>query len=232
MSEEEITVEEVENLRRFQKYWKCNRCSNDLRTFKYPVDIVPFQSRTFENKVLFTPININEQSKESADSQSEGENQNEASSQAVVEEDADNVNATIELEKKITVSFPCSINSLSVSNITLPRPFVDILILAYRGQIFTKKDIEVFYSNQLNKYKKVESTGDRFLGKLKSHEDRTLSSVMKQANDAVIHGSFKWKEARELEISMMMKQTGDMAFTVEFSIPLDDQAVVSSSLIL
>ena len=233
MSEEDIVVEGVENLRRFQKFWKCKSCSTDIRTFKYPLEIVPFDSRSFGGKVLFTPIKDIEPRVGSTDSQSEGENldQNEALSQEGAEEIAETVNNSIVLDKKIAVSFPCSFNSLSISNRNLPRSVADILLLAHNGEYFTKKDIEVFYLNQLLKYKQVESTGDRFLGKIMNHEDRTLSKVIKQANDGVIHGSYKWRQDRNEEITLMLKQTGEMAFTLEFSIPLDDQAVVSSSLI-
>ena len=230
MSEEEITVEDSDDLRRFQKYWRCKGCStNEVRTFQYPVDVIDFHSENFETKVLFSPIGDVQNNTEP--SESEGENQDETTDGEVVEENDEVINASVVLDKKITVSFPCSVKSLDVSKKNLPRTVPDIMLLPYSGKIFDKKDIQTLHLNQLLKYKQVESTGDRFLGKISSHEQRTLSSVIKQANDGVIQGSHKWKEARMDDIKMMLKQTGDMAFTIEFRNDLNAQEVVSSSLI-
>ena len=222
--EDDINAEEIGNLRRCQKIWKCKSCSDHEREFQYSKDVIPFHSKSFEDKVLFIPNAIEQNSLLEDSEDEEG-----VIGQEVEEEDQ--VDATVVHEKKITVSFPCSIGSLSVTNRNLPHSVRDILMLVYRGLVFSKKDVEMLYLNQLLKYKQVELTGDRYLGKLKSNEDRTLSSVIKQANDGVIQGSHKWKEGRIDEITMMLKQTGEMAFTVEFTNPLNADEVVASSLV-
>ncbi len=229
LSEEEVTVEDSEILRRCQKNWKCKGCLGEVRTFQYPADVIPFHSETFDTKVLFSPIEDVQNNVDPSDSV--GENQDEASVGEVVEVDDEVTNASVVLDKKINVSFPCSVKSLCVSQNNLPRSVQDIMLLTYSGKIFNKKDIQAFHLNQLLKYKQVESTGDRFLGKIRSHEERTLSGVIKQANDGVIHGSYNWKDARISDVNMMLKQIGEMAFTIEFRNNLNAQEVVASSLI-
>ena len=193
--------------RRFQKFWKCNSCTDDKKMFKFPESCgIDLTCEDIGDRLRYCPA-------QSFDPEN-------------VLVDADS-----RLSKKITLMYPVQMECLNLYNhVPFPK-IMDIEILLYKGTPFSKRKIEALYINQVGKYQRKKLYGDQYLGKVKSSESRVLSSVKKLNSDSQIPGSHKWMENKDSELSRMCHQLGQLNCQVEVTIPLESPEVLASILV-
>ena len=197
---------DVTKFKRFQKYWKCNSCKTK-KLFKFP-ETVPdsLMCEYNEDRLRYIP------------------------EKCMDPDSVHEVPGDI-LSKKVSIMFPCGMECLTLLPSIPARKKTDVDLVIYNGKPFSKKKLEILYTNQIRKYQQKKLYGDQFLGKLQSSESRTLSSVKKLTNEGQIVGSYKWMENKDSELSRMCHQLGQLCVHVEFSIPLESVEVMASILV-
>ena len=197
---------DVTKFKRFQKYWKCNSCKTK-KLFKFP-ETVPdsLMCEYNEDRLRYIP------------------------EKCMDPDSVHEVPGDI-LSKKVSIMFPCGMECLTLLPSIPARKKTDVDLVIYNGKPFSKKKLEILYTNQIRKCQQKKLYGDQFLGKLQSSESRTLSSVKKLTNEGQIVGSYKWMENKDSELSRMCHQLGQLCVHVEFSIPLESVEVMASILV-
>ena len=133
--------------------------------------------------------------------------------------------------EKLTVFFPTSIEALKIEPNVPIKTMKDMNILIYRGdKSFEANDVACMYQNQLSKYQSVKLTGDLFFAKVKSTENKTLTSVKKQAADAQIQGSDRWLEVQEDNLATMSREFGKLHVKIEVIVPKKTDDVLATVL--
>ena len=210
---QELGLEEeyYKPLRRATKYFKCNSCSNSVQSFTHQDGMLIRMKVVHEDQELvWVP------GRDSA---------------FVAEGDAAAAVGNSSSPENLTVFFPTSIEALKIEPNVPIKTMKDINILIYRGdKSFEANDVACMYQNQLSKYQSVKLTGDLFFGKVKNNENKTLTSVKKQAADAQIQGSDRWQEVQEDNLATMSREFGKLHVKIEVLVPQKTNDVLATVL--
>ena len=210
---QELGLEEeyYKPLRRATKYFKCNSCSNSVQSFTHQDGMLIRMKVVHEDQELvWVP------GRDSA---------------FVAEGDAAAAVENSSSPENLTVFFPTSIEALKIEPNVPIKTMKDMNILIYRGdKSFEANDVACMYQNQLSKYQSVKLTGDLFFGKVKNNENKTLTSVKKQAADAQIQGSDRWQEVQEDNLATMSREFGKLHVKIEVMVPQKTNDVLATVL--
>ena len=208
---QELGLEEeyYKPLRRATKYFKCNSCSNSVQSFTHHDGMLIRMKVVHEDQELVWVPGRN--------------------SAFVAEGDVAEENSSS--PEKLTVFFPTSIEALKIEPNVPIKTMKDMNILIYRGdKSFEANDVACMYQNQLSKYQSVKLTGDMFFAKVKNNENKTLTSVKKQAADAQIQGSDRWLEVQEDNLATMSREFGQLHVKIEVIVPKKTDDVLATVL--
>ena len=210
---QELGLEEeyYKPLRRATKYFKCNSCSNSVQSFTHQDGMLIRMKVVHEDQELVWVPGRN--------------------SAFVAEGDAAAAVENSSSPENLTVFFPTSIEALKIEPNVPIKTMKDMNILIYRGdKSFEANDVACMYQNQLSKYQSVKLTGDLFFGKVKNNENKTLTSVKKQAADAQIQGSDRWQEVQEDNLATMSREFGKLHVKIEVMVPQKTNDVLATVL--
>ena len=210
---QELGLEEeyYKPLRRATKYFKCNSCSNSVQSFTHQDGMLIRMKVVHEDQELVWVPGRN--------------------SAFVAEGDAAAAIENSSSPENLTVFFPTSIEALKIEPNVPIKTMKDMNILIYRGdKSFEANDVACMYQNQLSKYQSVKLTGDLFFGKVKNNENKTLTSVKKQAADAQIQGSDRWQEVQEDNLATMSREFGKLHVKIEVMVPQKTNDVLATVL--
>ena len=196
-------------LRRATKHFKCNSCSNSVQSFTHHDGMLIRMKVVHEDQELVWVPGRN--------------------SAFVAEGDVAEENSSS--PENLTVFFPTSIEALKIEPNVPIKTMKDMNILIYRGdKSFEANDVACMYQNQLSKYQSVKLTGDLFFAKVKSTENKTLTSVKKQAADTQIQGSDRWLEVQEDNLATMSREFGQLHVKIEVKVPKKTDDVLATVL--
>ena len=204
-----IDLETVDQMRRFNKLWRCNNCTPESITkFDRPMHVgCKLQLEKSGNYNKLTPVvNTNDDSET-------------------------NYDQNFDHDKNIVVSFPRSSDCLQILSNIPHKTIENINWLVYKDTPYTVEDIELLYLNQLAKYKSRDVRSDFYQAQVVDEDARSISKVKKTCFDGKIHGSSKWSEDRASDVAHMMTQLGKSAFQLEFKISAHSPNVMATVLL-
>ncbi len=203
-SHEELQIDpgEILEKRRFESYFRCKDCKDGEKLInskaRVTIEVLPSEDRTILLPSSRLPAN------------------------------ADPTDYDIN-SKPITCLFPASLEALdhnSETSATCKSRYMDSGIM-YKFDPVVLDVASIAYENELNKYKMIQKSSDRFQGVIKEGEDNILESVDKVTNDHVLVGSRSWEKV-EKDLSLhRIEQFGTFCLSLTVPLPCQEDVLAS-----
>ena len=199
-----LDCEAKKSVRRFQKFFICNKCDKSSENvIDEGSEIIHLGENVEEDTILFFP-----------DQNSDG---------FEVE--------TIE-ESKIKLMLPQNCDALDqIKDLKIIRGRAESIKKLYETEKFDRATVSAIYQNEVNKYKNIKVSGERYVACVKDFKKKLLSSVDKVVDSSRITCSSGWFSNLDQEMKHRQDQFGKFFLAVKFELPQTSPEVIATCLV-
>ena len=209
-----FSLEDKQYLRRQGKYWLCIYCKQESGIENDGAPTIKMGQIVEDNKITFFPENPN--------AEAELQNQDENIVPLVVDEST-----------RISLMFPCSAESSKSVKTDNMRSLSNYQIqcILYRPGQFTPEKAAWLYQHQLLKFRKAQTKGELYFGKINNIERKTLAGVELCSAEKNITGSTAWRRKQSEELMWKRKQFGQLCLKLSVSFPLQSDQTLATQMV-
>ena len=201
-----------EVLRRFGKFYTCEKCSKEA--FNAPsipeeVKTLLFCVESNNKERLIFPKIITEDEKK----------------------DDEHETFEIENESVTKIMFPSSVSvETKVLRLSISSHLISVLL--NKCDFPKRSDLAILYLNQLNKYRNIALRAKHFTGNISHGDQRIITNVKAIADDRQIRGSQSWTRNQNRNIEKRFDFLGQNALKIEVKVPLENEEVEANNLLM
>ena len=209
-----FSLEDKQYLRRQGKYWLCIYCKQESGIENDGAPTIKMGQIVEDNRITFFPENPN--------AEAELQNQDENIVPLVVDEST-----------RISLMFPCSAESSKSVKTDNMRSLSNYQIqcILYRPGQFTPEKAAWLYQHQLLKFRKAQTKGELYFGKINNIERKTLAGVELCSAEKNITGSTAWRRKQSEELMWKRKQFGQLCLKLSVSFPLQSDQTLATQMV-